>query len=52
MKGSIFWDMTFISVVQIYTTVSEKYVVFSSRVVYCEYRGSRVLRNVCKFLLG
>jgi len=44
--------MTFFSVVQIYTTASEIYVVFVSRVAYCEYSGSSVLRNVGKFLLG
>lgn len=48
---SVVWDMTFFSLVQIYTTVLEKYVVFVTRVAYSEDRGSRILRNVGKFLL-
>jgi len=52
MDVSIVWDMTFFCVVQIYNTVSEKYVVFFLRVVYSEDRGGRDLRNVGKFLLN
>jgi hypothetical protein len=51
MKVSNFWDMTLFCVVQIYNTVSEKYVVFVSRVAYSEDRGCRDLRNVGKCLL-
>lgn len=51
IEVSVVWDMTFFSLVQIYTTVSEKYVVFVTRIAYSEDRGGRVLRNVGKFLL-
>jgi len=51
-KFNIVRDMTFFCVVQIYTTVSEKYVFFISMVAYSENRGGRDLRNVGKFLLN